>query len=423
MSDVITIFSDYKQNIIQYKEHFSNIEEFKDVFGEQNLVLQTDGSIQIRNYVGFFQKGKTKVQILSKIYANSTIAADEVKESIAFIFRMLSWSGYFSYKELDNLDIDSTKEDVLEIFIRIFIQRFLKKFNRAPHYEYVTCIENQQFIKGKILFSETIKQNAYKRHQHIVEFDEFSVDNKLNQLFKSIIQELIKTTKDGKNKMLLRKGITLLEDVCLTNISNELFTSIQFNRQNERYKTLFNYAKMFFYNNQPGISTGKEHTFSFLIPLNLLFEQTVSVFLKDIETCLPSVRMKYHDSKCFGIENNKQCFPLEPDFIIQESESTNTLAILDAKFTNPFIEGKPKVKSSVLYQLNTYASAYNCNSLFVIYPMFKNAPIKDTVLTKYSLNTPINKTKLILLQIDITDESKERIQVNLNNAILDELRS
>lgn len=66
MSDIITIFQDYKNNIAKHREHFSVIEEFKQVFGEQNLILQTDGSIQVKNYVGFFSEAKLKYKYCQK---------------------------------------------------------------------------------------------------------------------------------------------------------------------------------------------------------------------------------------------------------------------------------------------------------------------------------------------------------------------
>lgn len=418
MDDVITLFQDYKQDISQYKEHFPVIEEFKDVFGHQNLILQTDGSIQIKHYVGFFQKGKTKVQVLPKIYSDSPTTKGETEESLAFMFRLLAWSGYFSFKDLDDLDISTNKNNVFEIFIRIFIQRFINEFNKAPNYEYISRIQNQQIIKGKILFSETLKHNSYNNHQHIVEFDEFSIDNSLNQLFKFVIQELIKSTNDGKNKMLLKQGITLLEDVSTISLSPEFINSIQFSRQNKEYKTLFNFAKLFFYNNQPGLSSGKEHTFSFLVQLNILFEKSVLVFLQGIETSIPNIIVKYHNHKSFGKGNDKNRFMLEPDFLICNRASQNTIAILDTKFKDPFRGKKePKIADSDLYQLSTYASAYNCHNLFVIYPMLINAPNKETLLTKYILKTPIKSTNLTLLQIDITEMDIELITERLISAI------
>lgn len=422
MNEVITIFQDYKQNIIQYKDHFPIIEEFKQLIGEQNLILQTDGSIQIKNYVGFLQKGKTKLQVLPKIYSGSEIVKDEIEASMSFLFRLLAWSGYFSFKDLDELDISIRKKDAFEILIRIFIQKFLMEFNKAPHYEYVTQIENQQIIKGKILFTETIKHNSHLMHKHIVEFDEFSIDNKLNQLFKFIILELLQSTDDGQNKMMLRQGIVLLEEVNTLNISAEFFNCIQFNRQNQRFKTLFNFAKLFFFNNQPGLSTGKEKTFSFLIPLNLLFENSVKVFLEDIENRNVNLKLEYHKHLSFGNENGENRFVLEPDFLLKERGKDNklkTIAVLDTKFKYPFNDqGKATIKDSDLYQLTTYASAFKSDLIFVIYPLFKNSPSTKSCIATYLLKTHFVNTTLVLLQVDITEECRDKIQDDLNQSIL-----
>jgi len=426
MNEVITIFQDYKQNIIQYKDHFPIIEEFKQLIGEQNLILQTDGSIQVKNYVGFLQKGKTKLQVLPKIYSGNKIENDEIEDSMSFLFRLLAWSDYFSFKDLDELDISIRKKDAFEIFIRIFIQKFLKEFNRSPHYEYITQIENQQIIKGKILFTETIKRNSHSWHKHIVEFDEFSIDNKLNQLFKFVILELIKSTDDGQNKMMLRQGIVLLEEVSTLNISAEFFNCIQFNRQNQRFKSLFNFAKLFFFNNQPGLSTGKEKTFSFLIPLNLLFENAVKVFLQNIGSKNENLKIDYHKHISFGNEDGENRFILEPDFLLKERGIDNkwkTIAVLDTKFKYPFNEqGKAAIKDSDLYQLTTYASAFKTDLIFVIYPLFRNSLSTKSCIATYSLKTHFINTKLVLLQVDITEECKEKIQDDLNNSILSLLK-
>lgn len=424
MDDVITIFQDYKQNIIQYKEHFPVIQEFKNLIGEQNLILQTDGSVQIKNYVGFIQKGKTKIQVLPKIYWGSEIQNNEIEDSMSFLFRLLGISGYFTFKALDEIDIAPIKKNAFEILIRIFIDMFLKEFNKVPNYEYISRIEKQQIIKGKILFLETLKQNSSSCHQHVVEYDEFSIDNKLNQLFKYIIQELIKSTNDSKNRMRLRQGLVLLEEVSALYITPEFFNSIQLNRQNQQYYSLFNFAKLFFFNNQPGLSAGKERTFSFLIPLNLLFEKTVKVILQDIENRNSDIKLKYHNHLYFGTENSKDRFCLEPDFLLvykDKNKKPNTIAVLDTKFKNPFRADSVLIADSDLYQLTTYATAYDTNLIFVIYPVFQNSPSKETSITKYYLKTRDIKTKLVLLQIDITDDNLLFVKEKLHRSILSEL--
>lgn len=424
MDDVITIFQDYKQNIIQFKEHFPVIQEFKNLIGEQNLILQTDGSVQIKNYVGFIQKGKTKIQVLPKIYWGSEIQNNEIEDSMSFLFRLLRISGYFSFKALDEIDIAPIKKNAFEILIRIFIDMFLKEFNKVPNFEYISRIEKQQIIKGKILFLETLKQNSSSCHQHVVEYDEFSIDNKLNQIFKYIILELIKSTNDSQNKMKLRQGLVLLEEVSTLNITVEFFNSIQLTRQHQQYYSLFNFAKLFFFNNQPGLSAGKERTFSFLIPLNLLFEKTVKVILQDIESINSNIKLKYHNHLYFGTENKEDRFRLEPDFLLtwkDGNKKPNTIAVLDTKFKDPIRNENAKISDSDLYQLTTYATAYATNFIFVIYPVFLNSPSKETCIAKYYLKTRDIKTKLVLLQIDITKDDLQLVSENLHSSILSEL--
>ena len=122
--------------------------------------------------------------------------------------------------------------------------------------------------------------------------------------------------------------------------------------------------------------------------------------------------MKYHDHMYFGREEGGGSkFKLEPDFILKENESGKVVSILDAKFKYPFNDnGVPGISGSDLYQLTTYGSAYHCNTLIVIYPLFYNAPYSDCYLTKYMLKTG---TDLYLLQIDITREEIHEVQNEL----------
>ena len=63
-----------------------------------------------------------------------------------------------------------------------------------------------------------------------------------------------------------------LDEVELISLHMELFDRIIFNRMNKEYEPLINLAKILFYKKQPGISAGKSQTISFVVPLNLLFE-------------------------------------------------------------------------------------------------------------------------------------------------------
>ena len=65
---MISIFEDYpsfQPDILHYPEEIKFLEK---VVGKQNLYVSLDGTIQVKHYVGFFQKGNFRLQVLPKLY-------------------------------------------------------------------------------------------------------------------------------------------------------------------------------------------------------------------------------------------------------------------------------------------------------------------------------------------------------------------
>ncbi|MER3329773.1 MAG: hypothetical protein RIF34_09370, partial [Candidatus Kapaibacterium sp.] len=281
----------------------------------------------------------------------------EKHNSLDFIYRLLYWSGYLKHKGLAPQSIGESGSDLLEIFITLFIKDFNNLFNRKVYRTYEERIEVQQFIKGKILFAETIRTSPILRHQHVVKFDEYSTNNPLNRIFKSLLLLLLKKTNDRVSKRMIVRGLTYLEDVEFVPLTRRQFDSIKFNRLNWEFESLFNLARLFFTNHQPGLTSGDENTLSFLVPLNDLFEHFVGHLLNNYD----NDTFKFHHQKnrrhlmSFGDSNE---ILLKPDFTVTKGKEVIT--ILDTKYKDPFNEeGALDLKESDVYQLCAYALRYN----------------------------------------------------------------
>lgn len=146
------------------------------------------------------------------------------------------------------------------------------------------------------------------------------------------------------------------------------------------------------------------------------------MFLRDIEKKNTKLKLAYHENFWFGIENGVDYFQLEPDFLLKEitdDKFNKTVAVLDTKFKYPFNDKNvAAIKDSDLYQLTTYASAFKTRHIFLIYPVFKNSPVTGSCIATYQLKTNFIESKLILLQVDITEPCLEKIQDELNKSIL-----
>lgn len=404
-TETITIFSDYWNELPDYEKHLPNLYALRDIVGTNNFSLQADGSLQIMHYVGFFQKGNTRLQILPKIYAKtdlSSFSGTELNTSLDFIYRLLYWSGFLNYKKLTPQLQNASATDLLEIFISIFINEFNELFSRKVHRTYIQQEENQQFIKGKILFAETVKRNPILKHRHYVRFDEYTINNPLNQIFKALIFELLAKTSSSTNKKKLVTGLAYLQEVDLISLNAFIFKKIKFDRLNADFEPLFNFAKLFFHNTQPGLSEGKEKTFSFLVPVHMLFEKFVAKIFVDFSS--NAIEFSYHKPHLYlGKESGEEVFLLEPDFTIAYKDAI--LSVLDTKFKYPFNnKGNVEINDSDLYQLTTYAVRYNCTNLFLIYPKYLGSSIDKSLLAEYFLQSPFGEISLRIVQLDIMND-------------------
>lgn len=409
-SEVITIFEDYPKEIQGYEKHLQNLYVLRDIVGTNCFSLQSDGTFQVMHYVGFFQRGNTRVQILPKIYAKTDLASytdDEVKYSLDFIYRMLYWSGYLNHKRLSPQLQSSSESDLLEIFIGLFINEFDDLFRRRIFRTYEQQEENQQFIKGKILFSETVRRNPILKHLHYVRFDEYTINNPLNQVFKSLILQLLGKTNSSNNKKKLVTGLTYLQDVDLINLNPNVFRKIKFDRLNTEFEPLFNLAKLFFHNLQPGLSEGKEKTVSFLLPIHLLFENFISRIFESFSDS--ELKFNYHKPQLpLALHNGVKVFWLEPDFTITCGD--NVITILDTKYKFPFDkDGNVAINTGDLYQLSTYALRYNCKNLFLIYPKFLGIDNEKSLLTEYKIQSAFGIITLCVMQVDIMENDLIKI--------------
>ena len=407
---LITVFEDRQVKLDLSTEEIRDILSYKDIWGSQNINIQADGTLLMRKYVGFVSSNKTRVQILPKIF--SEFGENEVGEGNTLLFRLLYYSGYLPIKELPNPQYVSVYQgDLLEIFVSIFVKRFIRVFTRSMHREYEPSEENIQCIKGKILFQQSILKNFNNRHLHYVSYDELTVNTLLNQIFKTTFLRLLSQSRNAQNKKLLKIALTYMEDVDLVRLSLVIFSKVTFNRLNEIYRPLFNMAKLFYHNHQPGNREGDELYFTFLVPLNELFERYAYKLLCETNFVKANnLEVNYHFPQGpLATCNQKSVFNLEPDITI--SNKGKVCIILDAKYKNADC-----IFQADLYQLVAYALHFRCNTLYLLYPLFKGQTPIPCESTHYKIEAAFDSIDLFVVQMDLFkdfDELKEEFDVRL----------
>lgn len=415
---IIKVFEDRQQKIDLKPEEMKDLLLMKNIL-KNNLTLQADGNLLVRHLVGFIQVKKTRLLIYPKISSNS-VGDIEYEKSFSILMNLLSFSGFEKVRKITNPQTMSKyKGDILESFIGLFIDELLDQFKKDVNRGYDNQLENQGFIKGKIDFPETIKKNSFKKHLHYVKYDEFSENILLNKIFKTIVQNLIIRTDSKENKLKLRQSLLWLEDVTTVKLSDEIWDKIIFTRQNLKYEVAFNMAKLFYYNSSPSLNKGDEYTFSFLVPVNQLFE----LYIYKVLRLVPKKELNalYQTARSYLASiNGKKHIQLKPDITLIKGDEI--YYILDAKYKEIVFKKQTLLISEAdVYQMLAYGVGFNCKKIALIYPKFLSDDPSEPMVRNLEIQNNKNVISIKLIKIDLelspTSLATQLTQVFQGNAV------
>lgn len=414
---MITLFEDRTTLVRLTDFERDELLSLEPLWGRQNFVVRSDNRLLLKKYVGFVATPNLQIQILPKIYHDeygSSLENQEIDESVRVLFRLMAFSNFISVKEIpEPQEISAIGHDLLEVFIHLFVKRFMDLFSRHVHRLYENQEETTVLIKGKILFQKTVLLSGGLRHRHVVEYDEFTEDNLLNRILKTVMKRMRELTKSAENKRKLTIGINALGNVGSIQLSNVTFERVRFNRLNEMYRPLFDMARMFYRNQQPGLRAGDEYTFSFLVPLNELFEYTV---YKLMERGYERTHFKlgYQGPRKY-LDSSQSTFLLKPDITV--TGRTGVEMIVDAKYKEPFVDSLVKLSQSDVYQMLAYAVRYRCSSVSLIYPKFKCNGQESNLLAVQHIDIDGRLLELSAIQLDICHDNLDFIGNDLMRSL------
>lgn len=292
--------------------------------------------LKSQQYCGILNFEDKDYYLLPKIVDNS----DEKNLDI-FIYMLM-----YAYDiKLENEDIASCKNEkhnILEVFIQMFASNLFKEFKRGVYREYITEQDNLTTLRGKYLINENLKFNHIKNKIYC-EYDEFSMDNQLNQFFLYAVKTLLKYTK---NKKLLKQCELVLDEAedKTFDINN---LQVHFNRLNNRFKNSFEFALLLLNKSIPLFAKDKK-SFAFLFDMNMLFERFVGKMIKELE---PATLLQSCDTYGDLI--------LKPDIIVKD-------LIIDTKYKK--LGAKNEIKRDDKFQMFVYGKNYGIKDTMLLYP-------------------------------------------------------
>jgi len=368
--------------------HLAALERLNRVARGDVLRPTVSGSkhaLQAAQYVGVVRLGNYTIQILPKMYRNTTDETQRPREATRNLLYLLEHAAQLSIRENALAPLLRRDMDWFEILTRLFVSHLMDEWQRGACRSYQIVEDDLPVLKGKWRIAEQLR-HPERKHVFAVAYDDFTADNKLNRVFRFVVERLWRLSRDADNRQRLGElrewmsEVTLLSSVTVTDASPALLT-----RLNQRYAPLLNLARLFVDNGALQLAAGDLTSFAFVFDMNQLFEAFVVNFIcrhrdevlpPNLTDCelLPQARGA---TRYLARVGGKPVFHLKPDLAFRRGGQFPLL--LDAKYKqlDP-VRGSRRVLDSDFQQMYSYSQRYCCQRVLLLYPQTTDVPQPPT---------------------------------------------
>lgn len=411
-SIAIKEYSEIKEN----KLESCNIDKLQAYLKCQNLdsaLKVTRHGIKTKSWVGVIKYKNLHLEILPKLIsadANNDGEISKAERSIILknLIFMLSYTKNLDIKTNDNAKLSTEKNPFIEILIREFATSLFEALKRFTPKRYVREEENLNYLKGKIKFSENIRYNCTNQAKFYCEYDEFSENNFLNQLFLFVSTCLYNISNSSYNKKTLKFIINYYSDISFVRFDKFKVRKIKLTRTQELFKKSFKLAKMFVEQTSVDLSKNKFENITLVWDMNKLFEEFIFELIK---RKIPECKAIAQKPKRLLKRENVTRRDTRIDILIQ-----NPQVIIDTKYKK--FTNFDDISSADIYQVTTYCLLHNYKRAILLYPQYeKNVPdIYD-----YQLNCAENNYHIDFCTVNLKNNDLKDKEVQ--NSIIGKIKS
>ncbi len=392
------------EDLEQFIEEFKGIEDSSDAFDFMRVYKKRNvGSvISFNNYVGLIQTNKGfQIQVLPKIdYDDDDLQNEKTKR--VFLDMLVSLKD-FQGKTFNDSSLNVGRMNLYELFIAMYVKETQNLVKHGIKSAYVRREENLNCIKGKLLFSQHIKQNLAHKERVYVEYDDFNIDTPENRIVKATLEKLLRLTVSERNSKDLRQLLISFELLEASKNYEADFSKIVINRNTKDYDLLIKWAKVFLLNKSFTTFSGKVTAKAILFPMESVYESFVAKQIKRVfgeKGWDVSIQDYSHD-----LFSDPKRFALRPDIVISDG---NTTVVMDTKWKR-LIDAESKnygISQADMYQMYAYSKYYKASYIWLLYPMTKDMKDYKKIAYKTNDDTGID-TSIIVYFIDLASENIE----------------
>ena len=430
----------------------NQLERFLQDNWEQRSIFYTDGQvtsrqqfidfdvhdgIKLQNYIGTIIFKGEQLNIFPKVFKADADDTDTDSLQVdVLINNLVLWLGYCDRLNFPFITMKgelSGADNLLELFITIYVHYALAAINRQRYHQYEDETESGSLVKGRIDFRDyATRKFPSGQHQMMkYTYSSFVLDNKLNRIIKCTCAMLLNLTKIRSNKEILRTLLVKLGDVTTENCLPYDCDYVHLSALHKNYRVILSMSKMFLLNKVNSYNMGITDTFCFLFPAEILFEGFIGGYMREMVAADVKVTTQASDQYLADLivdgVHVSSAFLLREDILV---ETIDSIFILDTKYKE--IDRFEKIRENKklgisdndMKQMAVYAAKRGAKRLYLLYPLHLHEK-PETIEVRYDINlddkgkvkVPLEIMKVPFAFGENPDSTKQLLTTILSKAI------
>lgn len=382
------VVKEYSKNIKIKDCDLGKLHHYLECQHLDSALKVTPSGIETTSWVGVIKYKNTHFQILPKLICNNGDKENILKNLIY----MLSYTKKLDIKTSNEARLSTAKNPFIEILIREYAKSLFECLKRLTPKKYVREEDNLNYLKGKIKFTENVRHNSSNQAKFYCEYDEFSENNILNQLFLFVSTCLYNISNDSYNKKTLKFIINYYSDIKLVRFDRFKAEKIKLSRNQELFKKPFNLAKMFVEKTSVDLSKNKFENITLIWDMNKLFEEFIFEIMKKNESEFGWTFTAQKGKRLLAGDDNKK----RNTYVDIYAENVKDKIILDTKYK--IFTGTDDFSNADVFQVSTYCLLHNADKAVLIYPRW-NKEVPN--VPSFKLNTDEKDIKINFKTVDL----------------------
>lgn len=380
------------------------------LFGHTEGIVFEHGraSLRTKQIVGVVAAEGYTLEILPKIIelGDAKIAAD-IQDIRTRLIGMLSVAENIKISVGEVASLGWQNYDLLELLIAIFANKLVDSVRLGLPRRYVDASADLGVLRGRLDVKRQFTNLAVMPHRIACEFTELSPNIALNQIMKAAVRRLRRLAKSDTTQRLLAELAFAYDEVSDVETNKLNWGGVFLDRTNSQWTELVELARLLIAGKYQTASLGDSQGYSLLFDMNRLFEAYIA---KLIPKAVANTHLKFAvqggglyclTERTGALDQGPQRFQTKLDVLIKDD--SKNLLVIDTKWKvlKPRqADTKYGISQDDIYQMMAYAQVYQCQSLVLLYPHYKDLGKNSGIQVSYTFDH--GRKKLFVATIDVS---------------------